>query len=89
MFQLQLLLRDGQLSFVPSLEEVQHAVLGIVDAVLQAGQSVEDLGAKVMLWYAAGSVLGELPDGTTESPKSSRPVAGAGRRACCAAHGTL
>jgi len=47
MFQLQLQLRDDDLLFVPSLSEVQHAVLGIVDAVLQAGQSVEDLGSKV------------------------------------------
>jgi hypothetical protein len=47
MFQLQLLLRADELSYVPSLQEVQHAVLGIVDAVVQAGQSVEDLGAKV------------------------------------------
>jgi hypothetical protein len=49
MFQLQLLLRDDELLFVPSLQEVQHTVLGIVDAVLQAGQSVEDLGAKVSI----------------------------------------
>lgn len=49
MFQLQLLLRDDKLLFVPSLQEVQHTVLGIVDAVLQAGQSVEDLGAKVSI----------------------------------------
>jgi hypothetical protein len=47
MFQLQLLLRGSELLFVPSLHEVQHTVLGIVDALLQAGQSVEDLGAKV------------------------------------------
>lgn len=47
MFQLQLQIRDDDLLFVPSLSEVQHAVLGIVDAVLQAGQSVKDLGAKV------------------------------------------
>lgn len=49
MFQLQLLLRGDELSFVPSLQEVQHTVLGIVDAVVQAGQSVEDLGAKVSI----------------------------------------
>lgn len=47
LFQLQLLLRDNQLQFVPSLAEVQHTVLGCLDAILQAGQSVEDLGAKV------------------------------------------
>jgi hypothetical protein len=47
MFQLQLLLRGDELLFVPGLQEVQHTVLGIVDAILQTGQSVEDLGAKV------------------------------------------
>lgn len=47
MFQLQLLLRGDELLFVPGLQEVQHTVLGIVDAIIQAGQSVEDLGAKV------------------------------------------
>lgn len=47
MFQLQLLLRDEQLQFVPSLQEVQDSAMGIVNAILQAGCSVEDLGAKV------------------------------------------
>lgn len=56
MFQLQLLLRDDELLFLPSLEEVQHTVLGIVHAVIQAGQSVDDLGAKVIMGGLCGNL---------------------------------
>lgn len=57
MFQLQLLLRGDELLFVPGLQEVQHTVLGIVDAIIQAGQAVEDLGAKVSEHCSCGCCL--------------------------------
>jgi hypothetical protein len=55
MFQLQLLVREGRLQFVPSLEEVQGAVLGMVEAVLQAGGVFEDLAAKVCVVVCCGA----------------------------------
>lgn len=47
LFQLQLLIRDGGVQLMPSLEGVRGAVLRVFDGMIEAGQSVEDLGEKV------------------------------------------
>jgi hypothetical protein len=47
LFQLQLLVREGVVQLVPSLDDVRGAVLRVFDGVIEAGQSVEDLGEKV------------------------------------------
>lgn len=48
LFQLQLLVRNCQLpQFVPGLQDLQDAVLGMVDAIVSAGCFVEDVGANV------------------------------------------
>lgn len=38
---------DGVLALVPSLQELRGAVLGLCDALIAAGNSIEDLAAKV------------------------------------------
>lgn len=47
LFHLQLLIRDGSVQLVPSLEDLRAGVMRVFDAVIEAGQSVEDLGEKV------------------------------------------
>jgi hypothetical protein len=47
LFQLQLLVRDGTVQLVPGLDDVRGAVQRVFDGMIEAGQSVEDLGEKV------------------------------------------
>jgi hypothetical protein len=47
-FQLHLVMKDSQLQLVPSLQEVRNAVLSVFNGIIEAGQSIEDLGAKVI-----------------------------------------
>lgn len=47
LFQLQLLVREGAVQLMPSLDDVRGAVLRVFDGMIEAGQSVEDLGEKV------------------------------------------
>jgi hypothetical protein len=47
LFQLQLLVRGGAVQLMPSLDDVRGAVMRVFDGVIEAGQSVEDLGEKV------------------------------------------
>uniref|UniRef100_A0A383V949 AAA+ ATPase domain-containing protein n=1 Tax=Tetradesmus obliquus TaxID=3088 RepID=A0A383V949_TETOB len=46
LFQLQLLVREGAVQLMPSLDDVRGAVLRVFDGMIEAGQSVEDLGEK-------------------------------------------
>lgn len=57
LFQLQLLVRDGQLQLTPSLEDVRNAVMGVFDGIIKAGGTVEDLGAKVSLCRTHATVF--------------------------------
>jgi hypothetical protein len=80
MFQLQLLVRDARVQYVPSLEETQAAVLGMVDAIVQAGQSVEDLAAKVRCvdWSGEG-MLAVWATATTDTSAANAALPSAGQ----------
>ncbi len=49
MFATQLVITNsgGELQLMPNLKELRDAVLGVITSIVEAGQTVEDLGAKV------------------------------------------
>jgi hypothetical protein len=58
LFSVSLLVEGGQLTFSPALEELCDGVIHTFDAVIEAGQSVEDVAAKVCIcspWRHAGA----------------------------------
>ena len=50
LFSVSLLVQNGQLAFSPALEELCDGVVHTFDAVIEAGQTVEDVAAKVRCW---------------------------------------